>query len=186
MLEEEITPYVVNPATEPPLKIGKARPTKQIPSIKKVSLCSHRQELILEDIPEFEFKCHKCGKGFRHKGNLSEHMTCHTKRFCDCAFPITGLKEPKTQSCSHCDEMFNTKMMLGDHLDRIHLNLGNLQHEEKREEHIDTETPVTTGKHNCDNCRNEFDDRSELFKHMNEHITPITPLVTPPEVPEAP
>ena len=60
VLEEEIITEV--PKKKPPPKIGKARPTKQIPSIKKVSLCSHRQELILEDIPEFEFKCHKLWK----------------------------------------------------------------------------------------------------------------------------
>ena len=96
VLEEEIISEV--PETKPPLKIGKARPKKQVPSVKNVSVCSHRQELILEDIPEFEFKCYKCGKGFRHKGDLSKHMTCHIRRFCDCAFPCTpinGLKGPE-------------------------------------------------------------------------------------------
>ena len=91
VLEEEVITNV--PTTKPPLKIGKARPQKQVPSAKNVSLCSHRQELILEDIPDFEFKCHKCGKGFRHKGDLSEHMTCHTRRFCDCAFPCTPIMD---------------------------------------------------------------------------------------------
>ena len=92
VLEEEITPKVVNPATEPPLKIGKARPTKQIPSEKNVSICSHRQDLTLEDIPDFEFKCQKCGKGFRHEVDLSYHMTCHNKRFCDCTNPCNWFK----------------------------------------------------------------------------------------------
>ena len=185
VLEEEIITMV--PTTKPPLQISKARPIKHVLSAKKVSICSHRQEIILEDIPEFEFKCHKCGKGFRHKGDLSEHMTCHTRRFCDCAFPCTPiieLKGPNIQSCSHCDEVFNTTMMLGDHLDRIHMDLDNLQHEGKGEEHIETEPPVTTGKHNCDICKNELSNRSDLFKHMNEHITPVHPLVAPPEAPQ--
>ena len=60
VLEEEIITEV--PETKPPLKIGKARPKKQAPSVKNVSICSHRQDLIIEDIPEFEFKCKKCGK----------------------------------------------------------------------------------------------------------------------------
>ena len=43
-------------------------------------------------------------------------------------------------------------MMLGDHLDRIHMDLGNKQREGNAEEHIETEALVITGKHNCDIC----------------------------------
>ena len=64
------------------------------PSAKTVSICSHRQELILEDIPEFEHICEKCGKGFREEANLVEHMSCHTKRFCECTYPCIPIKAP--------------------------------------------------------------------------------------------
>ena len=69
-------------------------------------------------------------------------MTCHTRRFCDCTYPCTpinGLKGPEIQSCSHCDEVFNTTMMLGDHLDMIHMDLENIQCEGDIDEHIDKE-----------------------------------------------
>ena len=69
VLEEEVvikTPKMVT-LTAP--KIGKARLQPQIPSSQTFSSCAHRQELVIEDIPEFEFNCEKCGKGFSHKAN---------------------------------------------------------------------------------------------------------------------
>ena len=79
---EEIQPNQ-GPPNEPTQKIGKNRQNPKYPSEKTTSICSHRQNLILEDIPEFGHTCNKCGKGFREKANLLEHMTCHTKRFCE-------------------------------------------------------------------------------------------------------
>ena len=84
IIEEEIISSVPKPLIKTMPKIGNARLNKQVPTSGKISICSHRQELVLEDIPEFELNCHKCGKGFRHEANLLEHMKCPANRFCDC------------------------------------------------------------------------------------------------------
>ena len=51
-------------------------------------------------IEKFEFKCIRCGKGFRHKENLSNHMTCHTRTAnlalndCRCVYPCIPVQDP--------------------------------------------------------------------------------------------
>ena len=91
VIEEDVINLVTKPPTKTAPKIGKARPTPQIPSPKNVSICAHRDELVIEDIPDFEFKCNKCGKGFRHKENLNEHMICHSKT-CGCVYPCVPIR----------------------------------------------------------------------------------------------
>ena len=101
------------PTNKAPLKIGKKRQKSRALSEKTVSICSHRQEVILKDIPDFEHTCKKCGKGFRVKASLDDHMTCHSKRICECTFPCSPNFE---HICEKCVKGFRVKANLDEHM----------------------------------------------------------------------
>ena len=173
VLEEKEIQSNQRPQNKPPHKIGKNRQNPQAPSKQTVSICSHRQEITIEDIPEFEYLCDKCGKGFREKANLVEHMTCHTWRFCECTYPCIPIKAPigtgpetsevtpeiknsdpihsqDDQDCQKCDD--------SEKQSTVRANLNN---------HIKNDPFVFAY---CTECEIGFSHKSNLSSHKRSHI----------------
>ena len=50
-------------------RIGRAKPNPIRPSENTVAICKHQEEIVVEDMPQYQFVCERCGKGFTHKKN---------------------------------------------------------------------------------------------------------------------
>ena len=68
--------------------IGKSRVNPVKPSDNSVSICSHRDVIIIEEMPRYQFVCDRCGKGFTHNENLLRHKMEHDA-------PTNSLDQPK-------------------------------------------------------------------------------------------
>ena len=165
LLEEGIiTPKPVRKTTP---KIGKARENKQIPS---VSVCAHRQELVEEYIPEFEHKCHKCGKGFRHENNLLRHMTCHSKRVCECAYPCIPSKAPTgtpLEAPQSLTSEAEPEIGPSDHTHEQEAHKYDDMHKVNNDRHISNDAFVLS--YTCNDCGRGFSKISNLTIHRRSH-----------------
>ena len=67
---------LTRPEIKPLPNIGKKRIQPQVPSVETMAMCSHA-EVIIPEIPIYQFSCEQCGKGFTHKNNLLMHKNNH-------------------------------------------------------------------------------------------------------------
>ena len=134
--EDANKPKVTNEST-----IDKKRPYKYqfklAPSEQTISMCSHRDEIYLEDIPEFPYICETCQKGFTHKGNLQKHKNDHKGIPNDVMTPqdyaqiknnliLDKTKHTKKvhfsdiHNCEKCGDVFINKPLLEEHMNKNH------------------------------------------------------------------
>ena len=131
------------------------------------------------------FRCEKCGKGFRFKGNLLGHKECIQEtnkppykwqfKVDDPQCPQDEIKE--VHRCMKCEHVFEKKALLGEHMDN-HMDTDTTK-SSKSDESSTLSPPLIA--FSCENCRAEFPVRSDLFKHMNEHITDTANEINIPE-----
>uniref|UniRef100_A0A3B5LT38 C2H2-type domain-containing protein n=1 Tax=Xiphophorus couchianus TaxID=32473 RepID=A0A3B5LT38_9TELE len=84
---------------------------------------------------ERPYNCHYCGKGFKLKGHMTEHLRTHTgeKPFschiCDKSFNrgstlrkhvLAKHKEQRPYRCDFCYELFTEKLLMKRHIRKVH------------------------------------------------------------------
>ena len=152
-----------------------ARPgrKKHTPTSETVSVCSHRQEVVIEDVPYFEYACHKCGKGFKHKNYLLEHMSCHSKRFCVCAYPCPPFKAPKGIFLEVPTSMISKDEPKIGPSKQNHNEYDNEDHKSDNKQTPDNEEVNKKDDfafaYTCNDCGNGFPQKSNLSIHRRSH-----------------
>ena len=137
---------------------------------------------------------------FREKANLLEHMTCHTKRYCDCTYPCVAISTPpeeirgltltaepetnqiqydqETHKCDDSEEQ--SKKVQNDNFvfsyecnicDKGFTQKNNLSIHKRSHSLINsTKTSAT-----CIKCKKSFQNQQQLVYHTNkEHVTQLT------------
>ena len=173
--EVEEIPLNHRPVNQPHLMIGKNRQKTKHASEKNVSICSHRQEIVVEDIPEFEHICKKCGKGFREKANLVRHMSCHTQRFCECKFPCVPIKAPEDThrglASSVAPEVKGSEPNHSQDDQECHMcEDSNQQSQHKTNVDSQIRNKHFAFSYNCKHCGKGFSQKSNLDKHKRSHL----------------
>ena len=88
----------------------------------------------------------------------------------------------EVHSCDKCNQVFKTKTQLGHHKDVMHMDIEiteSLKSDDTSSPTANTSNISVTQrphliKFDCENCMKQFSNRTQLFKHMNEHITDPT------------
>ena len=95
---------------------------------------------LLDKVTDGHHICFECGKEFRKKSQLDEHLKCH----------LPQLDEEKKYTCSECCEDFNTSLDLNSHVQ--------LSHPQENQD-----------RYTCSECRTTFLCKSDLEEHMRSH-----------------
>uniref|UniRef100_A0A4W5KRK5 C2H2-type domain-containing protein n=1 Tax=Hucho hucho TaxID=62062 RepID=A0A4W5KRK5_9TELE len=132
--------------------------------------------------------CPVCGKTFKNKGHLSQHMRIHTRDRpfscgdCGKSFYSKGLlnvhiqthKGEKPFICGYCGKSFYQKGNLNQHL-RTHtgekpFSCGNCGKHFSRKTHLNRHILTHTGEkqHCCSVCGRRFAENADLLKHVDK------------------
>ena len=125
--------------------IGNAKPNPISLAEKTVSICKHRDEIVVEEMPQYQFVCERCGKGFTHKNNLLRHKEEHNA-------PTNSSNQPKPSASNQSRERPQDKDNVYKH-NKFQFKFNFLD------------------IHSCDQCDKVFDRKDKLDEHQVEHIT---------------
>ena len=117
-----------------------------IPSTDSVSICQHREEMdeitMVEEMPQYQFGCDRCGKGFTHENNLLQHKEEHIA-------PTNSMGKPKPSAPNRPEKRpLNNDKVYKHKKFQFQVNFSDI--------------------HNCETCGKIFNNNDQLEKHMIE------------------
>ena len=163
--------------------------------MKFVSSTALQSHIIRKHTPGYSFSCDQCGKEFRMKGQLKNHMTLHTgekpykcREGCDTTFRTASIRKDHERQhleagediqykCDQCGKIVKDKHKLKDHM-KIHSNKKEFACEQcsKRfkgsralKEHIKAHDGIFDKE--CPDCDMKFVASSSLNAHIRRKHT---------------
>lgn len=133
------------------------------------------------------FKCAVCGKIFKQKNALSQHMKLHVFQcqICNKKFPtekgLSSHLNTHNYECSICNRLFSNNQLLLDHI-QVHPVESNTTYvnygETLNNNNIIVKKEDVVSKQNlyyCNNCEKTFKMKSQLDQHQKDkHYVPCT------------
>lgn len=143
-----------------------------------------------------EYSCSYCGKHFRHKGNMQQHVRTHTQErpfscnVCGMSFKKSSAllehrrrhkgishvdNRDKFFDCEICNRSFLSKNSLTVHLrvhsDELSFSCKTCGKKFRHKSSLSRHSLIHTGdkKYSCDYCQRRFYDSSDMKKHLATH-----------------
>ena len=103
------------------------------------------EEIVVEEMPHYQYGCDRCGKGFTHKNNLSQHKEEHIA-------PTDSMGKPKKPAPNQQKEMQHDNDKVYKHKKfQFQLNFSDI--------------------YSCNQCEKVFDSKNKQEEHEVEHRT---------------
>ena len=137
--------------------IGKSRAKPRNPSNNSISSCKHRdmEEIVVEQMPQYQYRCDQCGKGFTHKNKLLQHKEEHIA-------PTDSMGKPKKTAPNQSKEIHQDNDKVYKHKKlKFQFNFSDI--------------------YSCDQCEKVFDSKNKQKEHEVEHRTAQEEVNVPEE-----